>query len=94
MFDVQRECSGWSLRGCREVELKGSFNVGTLRLSGRGKTHVHVEIQRELGVTPPVLVPYLLTKGILIVMDPRIRIPEAKIKLVQAVEYIDYFDKR
>jgi len=82
------------LRGCWKVELIGSFKNGVLRLSGRGKTHIHVEIQRELEITPPAVVPYLLTNGILIIMNPRIRIPEARNKLVQAFEYLNYFDKR
>jgi hypothetical protein len=78
------------IEGVSGLELKGTFLVGTLRLSGRGKTHIHVEIQRELGITPPTLVPYLLMKGMLIVMDPQIRIPEAKTKLKEAFEYLDY----
>ena len=80
--------------GVSGLELKGSFNVGTLRLSKRGKTHVHVEIQRELGVTPPAIVPYLVTEGMLIVVNPEIRTFEAKNKLTQAFEYLDFFDKR
>ena len=76
------------------MELKGTFIVGTLRLSGRGKTHIHVEIQRELGITPPAIVPYLLTEGMLIVVNPEIRTFEAKKKLMQAFEYLDYYDKR
>ena len=76
------------------MELIELFKNGTLRLSRQGKTHIHVEIQRELGITPPAIVPYLVTEGMLIVVNPEIRTFEAKNKLVQAFEYLDYFDKR
>jgi hypothetical protein len=75
------------------VNIRNIPKNGMLSLSKQGKTHINVDIQRELGITLPSRVPYLLSNSLLIIVDPKIKLSEAIQALQKIQEHLILYDK-